>query len=73
MSNLPPGVSVSMLPGWHDITAEVEITCPKCDYTYYEEHEVDGREGHTTDVETACPKCLHKWEHPITVNSNDWY
>jgi hypothetical protein len=67
MSNLPPGVSVSMLPGWHDITETVSITCPKCDHDYEEEHEIDGRNGRTTEVDTQCPRCLTTWEHPITV------
>jgi DNA-directed RNA polymerase subunit RPC12/RpoP len=66
--NLPPGVSVSDLPGWHDITAEVEITCPNCGHAYEEEHEIDGRDGYTTDVETECPKCGHKWEHAVSVS-----
>jgi len=67
-SNLPPGVSVSDLPGWHDITAEVEIICPNCGHQYWEEHEIDGRCGYTTDVETQCPNCLRRWEHPVTVS-----
>jgi hypothetical protein len=67
MSNLPPGVTNSMLPGWHDTEVDIDFYCDHCEEEWTEyDYTVDGRGD--SFVESVCPKCKkaesYTWNPP---------
>jgi hypothetical protein len=76
LSNLPPGVTESMLPGWDDRGTElpeVESPCPKCGQDFDRHQEVHRTDANGNDgIDFDCPKRYRlKMIVPVDVWAHD--
>jgi len=76
MSNLPPGVSEWMIPGYNDFEIVEDQTCPNCGHEFeadvlcsFEGPRITA--GTTIHKSYECPKCGHEWEREEEVEHPD--